>query len=135
MIGRALTPGSAAGAILKLDMPLSFWGGVDLESGTIVDRSHPRCGVGISRRILCMPGARGSSSSSSALVELARGGVAPAAIVMQRHDPILVIGSLVTAELYNHEIPIILLGPTDWACLHEGDVVQIHVIGENGIID
>jgi predicted aconitase with swiveling domain len=134
VIGRALTPGNATGAVLKLDVPLSFWGGVDLHSGAIIDQSHPRLGAGIAGRVLAMPHARGSSSSSSALMELARAGIAPVAIVMQRHDPILVIGSLVAAELYGIEIPIVLLGEADWHGLREGDVVHIAVSGEEATL-
>lgn len=134
MIGRALTPGSAGGTVLKLDVPLSFWGGVDLRSSAIVDQSHPRRGAVIAGRVLVMPHARGSSSSSSALMELARSGIAPVAIVMQRHDPILVIGSLVAAELYGIEIPVVLLGERDWNALHEDDVVRIVVSGEEAEI-
>ena len=134
MIGRALTPGNASGAVLKLDVPLSFWGGVDLHAGAIIDRSHPRLGAVIAGRVLVMPHARGSSSSSSALMELARCGIAPVAIVMQRHDPILVIGSLVAAELYGIEIPVVLLDESDWNALHEGDMIRIAVSGEEAAI-
>lgn len=116
--GRALTTGSASGPVRKLDMPLSFWGGVDLSEGVIVDRTHPDRGAGIAGHVLVMPGARGSSSSSSALVELARAGIAPAAIVMLRHDPILVIGALVADELYGVAIPIVTIDAGDWGRIH-----------------
>lgn len=134
MIGRALTPGSASGTVLKLDVPLSFWGGVDLHSGEIVDQSHPRRGATIAGRVLAMPHARGSSSSSSALMELARSGIAPVAIVMQRHDPILVIGSLVAAELYGIEIPVVLLTEGDWNALREDERIGIAASGEEAIL-
>ena len=134
MIGRALTPGSAGGTVLKLDVPLSFWGGVDLHSGAIVDQSHPRRGAVIAGRVLVMPHARGASSSSSALMELARSGIAPVAIVMQLHDPILVIGSLGAAELYGIEIPVVLLAESDWNALHEDDMIRIVVSGEEAEI-
>jgi len=112
--GRTLTTGTASGPVRKLDVPLSFWGGVDLRDGTIIDRTHPDCGAPIAGHVLVMPGARGSSSSSSALAELARAGIAPAAIVMLQHDPILVIGSLVADELYGVEIPIVAIDAADW---------------------
>ena len=37
-----LVPGSAAGPVLRLDEPLSFWGGLDSATGTIIDRLHPQ---------------------------------------------------------------------------------------------
>ncbi len=115
-------------------MPLSFWGGVDLHSGEIIDRSHPNCGASIAGRILVMPGARGSSSSSSALVELARAGLAPLAIVMLQHDPILVIGALVATELYAIDIPILIIAEADWPTLRDGDKASVAAVGNRAEI-
>ena len=97
---RVLVPGEAHGPTLVLDEPLSFWGGVDAATGTIVDRAHPQFGQSITGRILVLPQGRGSSSSSSVLAECIRAGTGPAGIVLEQPDPILVIGALVAAELY-----------------------------------
>lgn len=113
---RALTPGSAEAPLLLLDTPLSLWGGVDLQSSEIVDRTHPQQGTAIANRVLAMKSARGSSSSSSALVEIARVRRAPAAIILGKFDPILVMGALVADELYGVKIPI-LLWEDSWTTL------------------
>lgn len=105
---RALTSGTTEAQLLLLDTPLSLWGGVDLQSSEIVDRTHPQQGTAIANRILAMRSARGSSSSSSALVEIARVRRAPAAIILGQFDPILVMGALVADELYGVKIPIVL---------------------------
>ena len=42
--GRCLVPGHASGAVLYSDVPLSFWMGIDTETGAIIDRHHPLCG-------------------------------------------------------------------------------------------
>ena len=60
-----------------------------------------------------MPGGRGSSSSSSILLESARLSVNPRAIIMTERDPIIVIGALVAADLYRVQIPVILIEPDD----------------------
>ena len=122
---RALTPGQAAGRIALLSSPLSLWGGLDVESGTICDVNHPEHGLRLRGRILAMKAARGSSSSSSALVEAIRRGNAPAAILLGRVDPILVIGSLVAADLYQVEVPIVLVAESSWTSLKDG--VQVVV--------
>lgn len=122
----ALAPGRACGQLLVLDEPLSLWGGFDIESGAIIDRTHPQCGTVISGRIVAMQSARGSSSSSSALVEAARLGLAPAAIVMTRGDPILCIGSLVAAELYGVEIPIVVVDAERWPMLKPKALVSVY---------
>jgi len=94
-----LLPGAASGEILKLEAPLSFWGGVDPKTGMIIQVRHPQCGTRISSRILCLPATIGSSSSSAVLLELIRGGNAPAALVMGAPDAILLIGCLVAKEM------------------------------------
>lgn len=109
-----LSPGFAEGPIALLTQPLSLWGGLDLGDGTICDVNHPEHGLPLAGKILAMRAARGSSSSSSALVEASRRGVAPAAIILVRADPILVIGSLVAADLYGIQIPIALLPEQLW---------------------
>jgi len=115
--GHALIEGMASGALLRLTEPLSLWGGVDLKTGRIVDASHPQRGATLSGRLLAMPGSRGSSSSSSALVELARSKRAPAGVVTTRGDPILTIGALVAEYLYRVTIPILVVSDADFAKL------------------
>jgi predicted aconitase with swiveling domain len=121
----ALTEGHAQGVLALLEEPLSLWGGLDVHTGAIVDATHPQCGLVLARRILAMRKARGSSSSSSALVEAARVGVAPAAIILEQHDAILVIGALVAADLYGVQIPILILAAEEWAKLSDGAVVSV----------
>ena len=106
--GRFLAPGSADGTALVLSEPLSFWGGVDPGTGVIVDRLHPDHGACVTRRILVMPGGRGSSSSASVLAEMIRLGTGPAGIFLARPDPILATGSLVAGRLYGRECPVVL---------------------------
>ena len=50
-----LVPGAASGPVLKLDEPLSFWGGLDSATGRIIDRLHPQHGASVAGRILMMP--------------------------------------------------------------------------------
>lgn len=103
-----LVGGTVSGPVLRLDEPISFWGGVDGRTGRIVDPAHPQRGVSISGSILVMPHGRGSSSSSSVLAELVRTGAGPAGIVLDEPDAILVGGAVVAASLYNIDCPIVV---------------------------
>jgi uncharacterized protein len=105
----SLAPGEAEGAPLKLDEPLSFWGGLDPATGLIIDRWHPQAGASLAGRVLLMPGGRGSSSGSAALAEAIRLGNGPAAILLTRRDGIVVVGALVAAELYGASCPVALV--------------------------
>ena len=118
MKGRVLAGGAAAGDALILDEPLSLWGGVDPETGVIIDARHPQRGASIVGRVLVMPAGRGSSSSSSILAELVRAGRAPAAILIGEPDLILAVGAAVAEELYGRRVPVLV------AALHELATVQ-----------
>ncbi len=104
---RALVEGKAVGELLRLSEPLSLWGGLDPESGLIIDRNHPQLGQSVTGTILAMPHGRGSSSSSSVLAEALRLGMGPAGFVLDSPDSILVIGSLVAKRLYGTVCPIV----------------------------
>ncbi len=105
----SLAPGEAEGAPLKLDEPLSFWGGLDPATGLIIDRWHAQAGASVAGRVLLMPGGRGSSSGSAALAEAIRLGNGPAAILLTRRDGIVIVGALVAAELYGASCPVALV--------------------------
>jgi predicted aconitase with swiveling domain len=105
--GRSLHPGTATGTPIRLTAPLSFWGGTDAE-GRIVDAHHPECGAVLTGRILLMESGRGSSSASSVLAEQIRARTAPAAIILSRPDPIIPLGALIAAELYNLNLPVVV---------------------------
>jgi predicted aconitase with swiveling domain len=112
LAGEALTPGQARGMTLVLDEPISFWGGVDENTGRVTDTRHPQSGASVAGTILVLQCGRGSSSSSSVLAECLRNGVGPAAIVLAEPDPILALGALVAGELYGTEIPVVVV-PTN----------------------
>ena len=80
--GRFLVAGTGQGDLLVSNTALSFWGGVDSQTGTVIDRHHPLLGQNLAQRVLAIPGARGSCSGSGTLLELLLNGHAPAAIVV-----------------------------------------------------
>jgi predicted aconitase with swiveling domain len=112
-----LVRGAASGAVLRLDEPLTFWGGLDSETGTIIDRLHPQRGACVAGRILMMPTGRGSSSGSATLAEALRLGKGPAAILMLERDAIVVVGAMVAAELYGLACPVVLAEARAWEAL------------------
>ena len=92
LIGKPVVAGSAKGTALVSNEPLSFWGGLDPNTGEIIDRRHELSGSNAAGKIFVFPQGRGSSTSSGTLLESIRAGVAPAAIINLRTDPILALG-------------------------------------------
>ena len=79
----------AKGEVLACKEGLSFWGGVDPDTGVIIDAHHPDFGATLAGRIVLMPTSRGSCSGSGVLLQLARSGSAPAALVFREDEEIL----------------------------------------------
>jgi predicted aconitase with swiveling domain len=104
---------------------LSLWGGFDLETGSVCDIHHPQYGAAIAGKVLIMPGGRGSSSSSSILLESARLGQNPLAIAVTDKDPIIVMGALVSADLYKVHIPVILIEADCLDRFASGELVEV----------
>jgi hypothetical protein len=129
---RTLVPGTAEGRALVLDEPLSFWGGVDPETGDITDVRHPQHGASVTGRILVMPSGRGSSSSSSVLAESIRAGTAPAAIVLGEADPILALAAIVARELYGKTTPVVVAADPS---LRTGKVTKVSASRETARIE
>jgi predicted aconitase with swiveling domain len=91
---------------LRLTEPLSFWGGLDPETGRIIDRHHPQYGESIAGRSLFMARTRGSTSSPGTLVEAIRLGNGPANIMLQQPDLTVMAAVKVAKLLYSIEVDV-----------------------------
>jgi len=123
---RVLVAGETVGSVLRLDAPISFWGGVDPADGRIADPRHPDHGTSIAGRVLVLPKTIGSSSSSAIMLELLAADRGPAALILGQSDAILVLGVLVAGEMGYGTIPV-LEGTTD---LQTGAQVAITTDGD-----
>jgi predicted aconitase with swiveling domain len=130
LVGRAVVTGSAKGNALVSKEPLSFWGGVSPHTGEIIDRRHECSGQVVKDRIFVFPRGKGSSTSSATLMESIKNDVAPAAIINLKVDPILALGSIVSGELYNRTVPIVVLEEQDFNLIKEGDLISIEPDGK-----
>jgi predicted aconitase with swiveling domain len=117
--------GTAEGTVLKLQKPISFWGGVDQKSGRIADPRHPDHPATVKGTVLVLPGMIGSSSSSYVMAELMMDGNAPAALILPEADAILALGVMVAAEMGWGSIPVLLLPREQHDALANGMQVRI----------
>jgi len=113
----ALLAGEAAGAVLRLERPLSFWGGVDPNSGEVTDPRHPQFGECMAGRIVAMERGIGSSSGSSILLELLANGKGPVGLLLIEPDAILTLAAVVAREMGYADLPIFLISEADFARL------------------
>jgi predicted aconitase with swiveling domain len=127
--GQVVVAGEGIGPALVTDQPLSFWGGLDAETGEVIDRHHPLSGKNLAGRVLVLPHGRGSCSASGVLLEAIRNGTAPAAIITARVDPIIGLGAILGDELYGKPVPVVVVAPDEIAWVGDGDWVAV---GANG---
>ncbi|MEO6714028.1 MAG: DUF126 domain-containing protein [Mycobacteriales bacterium] len=125
LTGKVLYGGTASGEVMVLDEALSFWGGIDRQTGAIIDEHHPQRGSSVAGKVLVMPYGRGSSSSTSVFAETIRAGSGPLALLLLEPDVILVLGAMVAGELYDKRCPVVVVPPDDYSRLATGQLVQV----------
>ena len=124
--GRPVVAGEAHGSALVTTEPLSFWGGYDFNTGTIIDRHHPLTGTSAVGRILVVPFSKGSSTTTAVLLEAVRAGTAPAAIVTTGVDSFFALASIVADVMYGRSFPVVSIEAVDAANLSTGMRIAVH---------
>jgi len=120
-----LVQATAQGNVLYCEDGLSFWGGVDPQTGIIIDAHHPNHGASLAGRIVLMPTSRGSCSGSGVLLELARNGNAPAALVFRETEDILTLGAMIAAQLFDRPVAVLRLPPDVFSTLSNAEHATI----------
>lgn len=115
--GRVIKEGKVQGEALVSPEPIGFLGGVDPETGIVVEPGHPLEGECIAGKVLVFPTGKGSTVGSYTLYRLARKGLAPAAIVNAESDPVVAVGAIIA------EIPMV--DRIDIENIETGDMVSI----------
>lgn len=113
--------GNAEGQIISTDMPISFWGGVDPESGLIIDPRHDLFNQSVSGKVIVFPYAKGSSGTSAIFLELAHNQKAPSALVNLESEALLISGPILCKYLCGLEIPIANVDKVSFTLLKSGE--------------
>jgi len=117
--------GKAEGRALVTDKSLCFWGGLDPETGKIIETGHPLEGQDISGKVLIFPRGHGSSSTSGVLLEAIRCNHGPAAIINIFCEPIIATGSIVANVLYGKSVPIATVSEDDFKSFYPDMLLRI----------
>jgi len=109
MKGRIIYRGKAEAEALVTSQPISFYGGVDPNTGTIIEKGHELQGQSVKGKILVFPQGKGSTVGSYTLYRLKKNGVAPAGMINRECETIIAVGAIIS------EIP----------CIDKVDISQI----------
>ncbi|TFH25276.1 DUF126 domain-containing protein [Candidatus Bathyarchaeota archaeon] len=99
--GRIIFKGIAKGEALVTEMPISFYGGVDPNTGVVTEKGHQLNGQSVKDKILVFPQGKGSTVGSYTLYRMKKNGVAPAGIINKECETIIAVGAIIS------EIPCI----------------------------
>jgi predicted aconitase with swiveling domain len=94
--GRVIYGGRAEGDALVTSQPISFYGGVDPDSGRIIERGHELQGEVVKGKVLVFPHGKGSTVGSYVLYRLSKSGTAPLAIINERCETIVAVGAIIS---------------------------------------
>jgi hypothetical protein len=123
--GRKIAAGKAAGEALVAHQGISFFGGVDPETGVVEERGHELEGQSIQGKVLVFPSGKGSTVGSYTLYRLKHVGKAPAAILNAECETIIAVGCIIA------EIPCV-----DHLLLEQfRNGMWLEVDGERGIVE
>jgi predicted aconitase with swiveling domain len=117
LAGRVIKAGRAGGVALVSSEPISFFGLVDAETGTVIEKGHPLEGQSVAGRVLVFPTGKGSTVGSYSLYRLAKAGRAPAAIINAQSETIVAVGAIIS------DIPMV--DQVDIGQIHTGDIVSV----------
>lgn len=118
--GRKISKGVAEGQALVSSKPVSFLGGVNPDTGVVVERGHDLEGVCIGGMVLVFPRGKGSTGGSWIILRLAENNVAPKAMINIETEPIVAVGAIIS------KIPLIdKLDRNPIEAIKTGDFVKV----------
>jgi predicted aconitase with swiveling domain len=118
LTGRRIYQGKVEGEALVTKDSISFYGGVDPETGIVVEKGHELEGVDTTDKILVFPTGKGSTVGSYVIYQMAKTGKGPKALILQECEAIVAVGCIIS------EIP----------CVDQIDTSQI-TTGSKVVID
>jgi predicted aconitase with swiveling domain len=125
MKGRTISPGKTQGFALVSHEPVSFYGGIDVTTGIVIEKGHELEGQCVKDKILVFPQGKGSTVGSYVLYGLKKNGVAPKAIINKETETIVATGAILA------DIPTI--DGIDITTIKTGD--KLVVDADNGTIE
>ena len=126
--GRKIYPGNAEGVSLVTSMGISFFGGVDPDTGVIIERGHELEGQSIAGKVLVYPTGKGSTVGSYTIYRLKHNGKAPVAIVNTECETITAVGCIIAEIPCVDQIQIEQI-KSGVKVLVDGEMARVEIVG------
>jgi predicted aconitase with swiveling domain len=115
--GRIILKGKTQEEALVTSQPISFYGGVDPNTGEVIEKGHELQGKSVKGKILVFPSGKGSTVGSYTLYRLKKNGVAPAGMINRECETVVAVGAIIS------EIPCV--DKIDISKIKTGDLIRI----------
>ena len=120
--GRLISKGKGEGEALVTSQPISFYGGIDPNTGVVIEKGHELQGQSVKGKILVFPTGKGSTVGSYTLYRMKKNGTAPAGMINKECETVVAVGAIIS------EIPCV--DKVDISKIKTGNMVQV----ENGVV-
>jgi len=121
---RTIRSGRAEGPALVSSVPIGFLGGVDPDTGVVLEPLHPLQGQSVKGTVLVFPTGKGSTVGSYTILRLARSGAGPVAIVNEESEAIVAVGAIISDIPMVDQVDITQIHDGDWVVV-DGDKVLV----------
>ena len=126
---RPIVEGKKEGQAIVSQLPISFYGDIDPETGKILDKSNPQYGKSIANKIFVFPESRGSTVGSYVIYGLHVNGVAPLGLIVETAETIVIAGAILA------DIPLVDKPESNiFSEIKTGDIVQINTVKKEIVI-
>ena len=124
--GRCIFSGCVEAEALVTSQAISFFGGIDPETGVVVERGHELEGQSITGKVLVFPTGKGSTVGSYTLYRLKHNGHAPLAILNSECETITAVGCIIAEITCVDQLPIREILPGSLVKI-DGNLVRIEL--------
>jgi predicted aconitase with swiveling domain len=94
--GRLISKGKGEGEALVTSQPISFYGGVDPNTGVVIEKGHELQGQSVKGKILVFPTGKGSTVGSYTLYRMKKNGTAPAGMINRECETVVAVGAIIS---------------------------------------
>jgi len=120
--GRIISRGITEAEALVTSQPISFYGGVNPDTGIVIEKGHELEGKNIKGKILVFPNGKGSTVGSYTLYRMKKNNTAPAGMINKECETIVAVGAIIS------DIPCV--DKIDISKIKTGDIIKL----DNGVV-
>jgi uncharacterized protein len=123
--GRLIYKGKGEGEAIVTSQPISFYGGVDPNTGVVIEKGHELQGQSVKGKILVFPTGKGSTVGSYTLYRMKKNGTAPAGMINRECETVVAVGAIISEIPCVDKIDISKIKTGNWVIIEDGAVTLV----------